>query len=559
MKERSEGLSKITKGGASNSEGPVEKTASEVIVDELIEAGVKYVFGIPGHTSLGVSEAIRKRTEIKFITVRHEETAALMASAYAKLTNQLGVVLTIAGPGATNLMTGLYDAKMDHAPVLALTGQVELQFIGRDVLQEIDQNALFESVSLFNKVITTPEETSEITLLAIKNALVRRGVSHLGVPINIQKSKTIQLAKPIRSRIPPLRIRPAEDLCKKAANMINSAKRPAMIMGWGARFATDHVAHLAQKIGAPIATTFKAKGLISEFDPQVVGVFGSVGSDPAKELVHSADLLIALGSSFSAQTGIPQDKPIIQIDYDPMALSKRFPVELPLWGSIEDTVPLLSSLVEERDNRTTLDKINQLMRQWDRKVESVTSQDGVPIHPARVLKALQEVLPEESVISIDVGDNSWWFGKYFRMGGQKFILSGYLATMGFGFAGALGAGFAFPDRKSITLTGDGAFSMVMADFTTAVKHNLPVVAIVYDNSELSMIIHEEKMEGYPKFATELVNPNFADFADSCGGVGFEVKEPSELEPTLERAISSEKPCVVDVHTNPTKFWMTEHQ
>lgn len=541
-----------------SSEGPVEKTASEIIVDELVYAGVKYVFGIPGHTSLGVSEAIRKRTDIEFVTVRHEETAALIASAYAKLTNQLGVVLTIAGPGATNLMTGLYDAKMDHSPVLALTGQVELQFIGRDVLQEIDQNALFEPVSAFNKVITTAEETGEITLLAIKNALVRRGVSHLGVPINIQRSKTIQPAKSLKNRLPPLRIRPAEDLCKKAADMIDSAQRPAMIVGWGARFAVDHVARLARKVGAPIATTFKAKGLISEFDPQVVGVFGSVGSDPAKELVHGADLLIVLGSSFSAQTGIPQDKPIVQVDYDSMVLGKRFPVELPLWGSVEDTVPLLSALVEERDNKPTTSRIRQLMSQWDRKVESVTSQDGVPIHPARVLKALQKVLPKESVISIDVGDNSWWFGKYFRMGGQKFILSGYLATMGFGFAGALAGGFAFPGWKSITLTGDGAFSMLMADFTTAVKHNLPVVAIVYDNSELSMIIHEEKMEGYPKFATELVNPNFADFAISCGGAGFEVKEPSELEPALERAINSDKPCVVDVHTNPAKFWMTEH-
>ncbi|WXG46694.1 MAG: thiamine pyrophosphate-binding protein [Candidatus Atabeyarchaeum deiterrae] len=545
-------------GGSLGKSGPEEKTASEVIVDELIEAGAKYVFGIPGHTSLGISEAIRTRPGIKFITVRHEETAALMASAYAKLTDQLGVVLTIAGPGATNLMTGLYDAKMDHAPVLAITGQVELQFIGRDVIQEIDQNALFESVSLFNKVITTPEETGEITLLAIKNAVVSRGVSHLGVPTNIQRAKTTQLAKPIKGRVPPLRIRPAEDLCRKAADLINSATHPVVIVGWGARFAAAHVVEFAQRIGAPIASTFKAKGLISEFHRQVVGVHGSVGSDPAKELAHNADLLIVLGSSFSAQTNIPQDKPIIQIDYDPMVLGKRFPVELSLWGSVEDTIPLLSSLAEERDNKPTLNKIEQLMQQWNRKVESVTSQGDVPIHPARVLKALQKVLPEKSVIAIDVGDNSWWFGKYFRINGQRFVLSGYLATMGFGFAGALGAAFAYPDLKSVALTGDGAFSMVMADFTTAVKHNLPVTAIVYNNSELSMITHEERMEEYPKFATELVNPNFAQFAKSCGGLGYEVKEPSELEPALEHAINSNKACIVDVVTNPAKFWMTEH-
>jgi pyruvate oxidase/acetolactate synthase-1/2/3 large subunit len=227
----------------------VEKTTSEVIVDTLVKTGVKYIYGIPGHTCLGLVEALRTNPEIDFITVRHEETAALMASAHAKLTDELGVCLTIAGPGATNLMTGLYDAKMDRAPVLAITGQVALQFIGRDVLQEIDQNSLFQSVSRFNKVITTPGETAEITLLAIKNALVHRGVSHLGVPLNLQKEKTKRKAKPLDGRMPVPRIRPPSDLCKQAAQMIEEAKQPVIIAGWGARFAKDKVIALAEKIG----------------------------------------------------------------------------------------------------------------------------------------------------------------------------------------------------------------------------------------------------------------------------------------------------------------------
>ncbi|WXG44109.1 MAG: thiamine pyrophosphate-binding protein [Promethearchaeati archaeon SRVP18_Atabeyarchaeia-1] len=552
-------MSNILEGeGTASKAGTEEKTASEIIVDELLEAGVKHVFGIPGHTCLGIVEALRKQKDIDFITVRHEETAALMASAYAKLTDRLGVVLTIAGPGATNLMTGLYDAKMDHAPVLALTGQVDLQFIGRDALQEIDQNALFEPVSLFNKVITTGDETAEITLLAIKNALVRRGVSHLGVPVNIQRQKTAQQVKPLKGRVPQPRIRPSEELCKKAADMINSADRPMIILGWGARFAADRCLELAEKIGAPVATTFKAKGIVSEFHPQSVGVHGSVGPDPSKELAHGSDLLIVLGSSFSAQTAIPSDKPVIQVDYDSLALGKRFPVELSLWGSVEDTVPILTSLAKERDNKSILRNIEMLMQKWRQKIEPVLSSDEVPIHPARVLRALQKVIPEEAMISIDAGDNSWWFGKYFRVSKQRFMLSGYLATMAFGFAAALGAGFAYPSVKSIALTGDGAFSMVMADFTTAVKYHLPVVAIVYDNNELSMITHEQRMEGFPKYATELVNPNFADFAESCGGDGYDVRQPEELEPALEKAMDSRKPCIVDVHTNPTKYWMTEH-
>jgi pyruvate oxidase len=552
-------LSNVLEGeGTARKEAGEEKTASGIIAAELVEAGVKYVFGIPGHTCLGIIEAIRKDKNIDFITVRHEETAALMASAYAKISDKLGVVLTIAGPGATNLMTGLYDAKMDHAPVLALTGQVDLQFIGRDVLQEIDQNALFEPVSLFNKVVTTADETAEIMLLAIKNALIRRGVAHLGIPTNIQRTKTVQPVKPLKGRIPQLRIRPSEELCKKAASRIDSAERPVMVLGWGSRFAADDCLELAEKIGAPITTTFKAKGIVSETSPQSVGVHGSVGTGPSKELVQDSDLLIVVGSSFSAQTAIPPDKPIIQIDYDSMALGKRFPIELALWGSVEDTMPLLRRLVKKRSNEPTLQKINSLMDKWNQKIEPVLSSDEVPIHPARVLKALQMKIPDEAMISIDSGDNSWWFGKYFRMSKQKFILSGYLATMAFGFAGALGAAFAYSGIKSIALTGDGAFSMVMADFTTAVKYHLPVVAIVYDNSELSMITHEQASEGFPKYATELVNPNFADFAESCGGDGYDVRRPDELESALDQAMDSRKPCVVNVHTNPVKFWMSEH-
>jgi thiamine pyrophosphate-dependent acetolactate synthase large subunit-like protein len=533
----------------------MEKTASEVIVDQLAEAGVKYVFGIPGHSILGVVEGLRLNTDIEFISVRHEETASLMASAYAKLTDQLGVCLGIAGPGATNLMTGLYDAKMDRAPVLAITGQVALQFIGRDVLQEIDQHSLFESVTRFNKVITSPVETAEITLLAIKNAVVHRGVSHLGVPMNIQSAKTSTMAKPIGGRIPTPRIRPPDDLISEAVQLIDRAKQPMIIAGWGARFAPKQVLGFAEKIGAPIATTFKAKGLISEFHPQSVGVHGTVGWDSARAAASIADLVIVLGSSFSQQTAIPQSKPILQIDYDPLVVGKRFSVELGLWGTVEDTIPMLATMVQRKDNAASLKFIKEEKEQWLSIIESVTSSDHTPIHPARILNALQAVLPDDAIVSIDVGDNSYWFGKYFQMKKQSLLISGYLATMGFGFAGALAAGFANPDRKAVSLTGDGAFAMLMADFTTAVTYNLPLVVIVYNNSELSMITHEQAIEKFPKFATELKNPNFADFAVSSGGLGFEVTNPTDLESVLKEAFNANKPTIVDVHTDPSKFWM----
>jgi thiamine pyrophosphate-dependent acetolactate synthase large subunit-like protein len=538
----------------------MEKTASEVLVDQVAEAGVKYIFGIPGHSILGVVEALRTNNAVTFVTVRHEETASLMASAYAKLTDELCGCLSIAGPGATNLMTGLYDAKMDRAPVLAVTGQVALQFIRRDVLQEIDQHDLFETVSLFNKVITTANETAEITLLALKNAIVHRGVAHLGVPLNIQDAKTKVMSKPMKGRLPVHRARPTKDQLKQATTLIDKAKSPVIIAGWGARQAREQLLNFALKIGAPIATTFKAKGLISEFHPQSVGVHGSVGWSSARQAVAHSDLVIVLGSSFSRQTALPSAKSMIQVDYDPLIIGKRFPVSLGLWASVEDTLPELIGLVNEKDNSEMLRLIHETKEEWLKKIKRTTSSDQVPIHPARVLKALQSTIPEDATISIDVGDNSYWFGKYFQMTDtQNILLSGYLATMGFGFAGALGSAFAYPKRKAVSLTGDGAFAMLMADFTTAVKYQLPIVVVVYNNSELSMITHEQALEKFPKFATEFVNPDFAAFAHNAGGLGIRITEPKELKPAFAQAFKSEKPVLLDVVTDPTPFWMERGQ
>ncbi len=538
----------------------MEKTASEVLVDQLAKAGVKYIFGIPGHSILGVVEALRTNDDVTFVTVRHEETASLMASAYAKLTDELCGCLSIAGPGATNLMTGLYDAKMDRAPVLAITGQVALQFLRRDVLQEIDQHDLFESVSLFNKVITTAKETSEITLLAVKNAVVHHGVSHLGVPMDIQNAKTKVMAKPVEGRWPVHRSRPPKDLIEKATDLVNAADSPMIITGWGAHYAPETVLQLAEKIDAPIATTFKAKGLISEFHPQSVGVHGSVGWSSARKAAQRADLLIVLGSSFSQQTALPPSKPILQVDYDPLVIGKRFPVKLGLWASVEDTLPELISKVNEKNNEETLRFIKDAKDEWMQKIEQMTSSDQVPIHPARILKALQSTIPDDAIVSIDVGDNSYWFGKYFQMKStQNLLISGYLATMGFGFAGAIGTAFAHPQRKSISLTGDGAFAMLMADFTTAVKHNLPVIVVVYNNSELSMITHEQALEKFPKYATEFINPDFAKFAENSGGIGYRVTDPTELAPAFAGAFKAKKPVIIDVVTDPTQFWMERGQ
>ncbi len=531
------------------------KRVADIIISQLEEIGVKYVFGLPGYTNLDIVDAIRVNGNLNFILFRHEGTAALAASAYAKLTDQLGVCTSIAGPGATNLLTGLYDAKMDRAPVLALTGQVEPQFLGTHTLQEIDLKALFESVSYFNKTLTTPQEAAEMVVLAAKNAILNRGVSTLSIPTNIQRSTSASKIIKFSKRIPVYRVKPPNSVINEAVKMINNASRPVIIAGWGARHSSNLIIKLAEKIGVPIATTFRAKGVISEYHPLSLGVLGSVGTKLAREFVYNADLLIVLGSSYSKQTGIPMNIKTIQIDYDPVNIGKRFPVELGVYGSVEETLPDIIEKVESKNLGEVNSMISVLRRDWDNILEKDLENDAKPLHPAKVLSTLNRVTDKNAIISIDVGDNSWWFGRHFKLSdSQRLLISGYLGAMGFGFAAGVASQIVYPDAQCIVITGDGAFSMVMADFTTTVKYNLPVKVLVFNNRELSMIRHEQAEVNLPKYGVELLNPDFSSFAASCGGLGLVVREPKELEDKIVKLLESDKPGVLDIETDPSYYW-----
>jgi thiamine pyrophosphate-dependent acetolactate synthase large subunit-like protein len=452
---------------------------------------------------LGLVDAIRKQKNVKFIKVRHEEAAALMASAYAKLTGKVGVCLTIAGPGATNLITGLYDAKMDRAPVLAITGQVKLQYIGPGSFQEIDQDVLFNSFCLFNKTINSKEQTIELVTLALKHALVERGVSHLAIPNDIQKELLEARIEPMEGRIPDFRIVNTE-LIERAVHLIEEAERPVIIAGWGAKEQGDTLLKLAERIKAPIITTFRAKGVVPEDYELSLGVLGNVGTPMARKYVTDADLLLVFGSSYSEKTNIPM-KRTIQVDIDPMNLAKEFPIEINILGDCGLVLEKLVEKVKERENQSLVETVG------------------------------------------------FWFGRNFMMKQHTLLMSGYLATMGFGLPSAIAAKLAFPDTQVVCITGDGGFAQVMGDFLTAVENNLDIIVVILNNKELAMISVEQKVEGYPKFATELKNPGFADYAISCGGVGYNVKEPNELREALEKAMAAKKPAIVDVATDPKRF------
>jgi pyruvate oxidase len=528
-------------------------TVSDILIRQMAEWGIKYIFGLPGTSSLGVVDAICKNPSIKYIQVRHEQTAAFMASAYGKLTGNIAACLTIAGPGATNLATGLYDAKLDHSPVLALTGLVARQLIGPGSFQEIDQYSFFDPICVFNKVLMSENQTTKLVTLAIKHALVERGVSHISIPNDVQKLPYTAALIPLEGRIPNKAISPAEYLIKKAAAIIGQAKRPVIVSGFGALKIGDRILEFAQKITAPVVTTFRGKGVIDEDHELYAGSHGTIGSTCASKLVGASDLLIVIGASFSDMTQIPE-KRTIQIDIDPMIIAKNHSVEIGLWGNCSEIVPDLISWTVERKDPKYLVEMRTLKKQWTELLEKEADAAKKPLRPQYIVKVLNEKMPHDAVISLDVGENGWWFGRNFWMKKtQKMILSGYLASMGSGLPGALAAKLIYPEREAVCITGDGGFTMVMGDFLTAVKNDLCIKVFLFNNKQLGMIMQEQKVEVYPNWQTDLYNCNFAEYAQNCGGVGIKVDDPEDLPAAVDRAFAINSPVIVDIDTDPRRF------
>jgi pyruvate oxidase len=530
-----------------------EKTVSDVLVEQMAEWGINYVFGIPGTSSLGLVDAIRKNARLKYYQVRHEQTAAFMASAYGKLTGHIAACLTVAGPGAVNLATGLYDAKLDHAPVLAITGLVKRQLIGPGSFQEIDQHSFFEPICVFNKVLMSEDQTTTLVTLAIKHALVDRGVSHISVPNDLQKLPYNGDILPMQGRIPNRNILQCDLLIKEAALVINNTKRPVIIAGFGAIDQGNKLLQLAKKISSPIVTTFRGKGVIDEENELYVGSHGTIGSTAAARLVRESDLLIVIGSSFSDMTQIPH-KRIVQIDIDPMMIAKNYPVEVGLWGNSAELIPKLTEAIKKKPNTEYLAEITRLKGEWVSQLMREADASRTPIRPQYIIKVLNDRIGSDAVISLDVGENGWWFGRNFWMKQtQKMVMSGYLASMGAGLPGAMAAQIAYPDKQVVCITGDGGFSMVMGDFLTAVKYALPIKVILFNNKQLGMIMQEQKVENYPNWQTDLYNCDFAEYARNCGGLGIKVVDPKELDSSIEKALSSDMPVIVDIETDPRRF------
>jgi pyruvate oxidase len=541
--------------GAPATAGPTKagKTVSDVLIEQLAEWGVTYVFGVPGTSTLGVVDAIRKNNMIKYIQVRHEEVAAFMASAYGKLTGHVAAVLSVSGPGTTNLATGLYDAALDNSPMLVLSGMVAREQIGPGSVQEIDNHSFFAPICVFNHTLMEPEQTTMLATLAVKTALLDRGVSNIGVPNDVQKLPYDAPIRPFEGRMPNLAFAAEESLIDMATQVIDKAERPVIVAGWGCHGQGNKLLALATKIVSPIVTTFRAKGIIDETHPLLAGLHGGVGSTAAGELVDKTDLMVVIGSSFSDLTLLPQ-KRMVQIDINMKNIARRYPVEVGLLGNSAILIPRLTAKVKEKKNPAYENEVSRIKEIWQKQLAQEADAKGMPIRAPYIMKVLNEKAAADAIFSLDVGENCWWFGRNFQMKKtQKMIMSGLLASMGFGLPGAIMASLVYPSRQVICISGDGGFTQVMGDFMTALKYKLPIKVFIINNKHIAMIMQEQKIEGYPSTQTELFDYNFADFAEHSGGVGIKVKEPQELEAAVDKALAASKATVVDIDTDPRRF------
>jgi len=525
-------------------------TVSDLILEILAETGVRQIFGIPGDAINGLVDAVRRQTRIEFIQVRHEEAGAFAASAQAKLTGNLAVCVGTAGPGAIHLLNGLYDANRDHAPVLAITGQVDTTEVGTDYHQEVDLYTLFKDVAAFNQVVMRPEQLPRLIVQACRTALAHRTVAHLSLPVDVAK----QPGQGKRRHAPVQMHRPAtlpasEDL-DAAAGLLNRSRRVVILAGIGCRGAREELTGLADRLGAPIVRSLRAKDVIPDEHELSAGGIGALGGRPAVQAMAACDALLLAGTDFPYRDFFPDEAPAVQIDLDPTRIGKRYPVEVGLAGDAALTLAALAGKVQQREDRSFLERTQARMREFREDNRKAERSDHSPIRPQRLAATIGTLAREDAVFTCDTGTVTIWAARHLPLRAQqRFTLSSSLASMAFAMPAAIGAQLAWPERQVIALAGDGGLAMLMGDFVTAVKYHLPINVVVFNNSKLGLIRMEEEAEGIPDFQTDLLNPDFAAFARACGGAGFAVTEPAELEGTLRQAFDSNAPCIVDVAIN----------
>jgi pyruvate dehydrogenase (quinone) len=524
-------------------------TTAELLVEKLVQWGVTVVFGLPGDKNAWIMNALRRRQDkIQFILVRHEEGAAFMASGYAKFTGKLGVCISTAGPGAVHLLNGLYDAKFDGAPVLAITGAPQRALLGTRFTQGADTISLYDDVTsgVYNELVTGPYHLLSVADTARRAAFARRGVAHLSFPIDVQAKALADddesLGSDVQhgaasSWVPQIEV-PAPDPVRAAADLLNAGRRTVLLVGQGALGATVEVEAVAERRAAPVVKAFLGKTVIADSSPYTTGGIGEFGTTASSAAMRGCDTLLIAGSTMPWLHYYPKpgQARIVQIDRDPTRLGLRAAVDIPILGDVRRTLMDLLPLLEPQSDRTFFEQIRAKMSDWNQGLHRIETSSKLPLQPQVVARQVSELLAPDALVSFDCGSNTFFAARHISMvPTQKLAAGGNFSTMAPGLPFAIAAQIAYPGRQCVAFVGDGGFTMLMGEFATAVKYKLPIKVVVLKNDHYSRIDSENIALGIPPFGTELQPIDFVRFAEACGGVGFACARPEEVRPALEAA------------------------
>lgn len=541
-----------------------EQTLSEVLVDTLVAWGVDHIFGLPGDGINGFVEALRVNQErVKLVQVRHEESAAFMACAYAKYTGKLGVCFATSGPGAIHLLNGLYDAKMDGQPVLAITGNQFHDLIDTHGQQDVRVEKLFEDVASYNVLVMGPDHVAPVANLACRTAIHNRVVSHLSIPSDLQDKKLSGRTRSMRNvpghtsqadRFVHYKTIPRADDLKQAARVLNSGEKVAIMAGRGCFGATEELLAVAEALKAPIIKPLLGKAVVPDEHPYTTGPIGLLGTRPSQEAMETCDRLLMVGTSFPYIEFYPKIDQArgVQIDNDPTRIGLRFPVEVGLVGDAKHTMEALLPLLEPKKNEHFLKEAQKGMAQWRQEMERRGTSQAMPMKPQVVAWELGKRLADDAIISCDSGTIATWFARQIpARGTQMHTLSGNLATMACGLPYAIAAQVAYPGRQCVAFVGDGGMSMLLGEMATCVKYDLPVKVVVIKNNALGQIKWEQMvMEGNPEYATDLQPIDFCKVAEGFGWSAFHIEKPGEAGSIIEQALNTPGPVLVEAVVDP---------
>jgi pyruvate dehydrogenase (quinone) len=541
--------------------------AADILVDSLIDWGVEVIFGIPGDGINGIMESLRTRQDkIRFVQVRHEESAAFMACGYAKFTGKLGVCLATSGPGGLHLLNGLYDAKLDGQPVLAITGHHYHDLIDTFAQQDISLDRVFADVARYNTRIMGPAHVRNVADLACRTALAYRTVSHINFPADIQsmtldqdqvsKHNVLGHTSDYFARGAAL---PAESDLQRAAEILNAGKKIAILAGRGALHATDELEQIAELLGAPIVKPLLGKAAVPDDSPYTTGGIGILGTKPSQEALENCDTLLMVGTSFPYIEYFPKPGQArgVQIDLDPQRIGLRYPVEVGLVGDTRRSLQQLMPMLQRNESRNFLEEAQEGMAKWREMMEEHGTQRVMPMKPQVVAWELGKLADSNAIVSCDSGTNTvWWARQFMAQRGQMHSVSGTLASMACSLPYAIAAQIAYPDRQCIAFVGDGGFAMLMAELATVVKYQLPIKVVIIKNNTLGMIKMEQiLMLGNPEYGCELEPIDFAGVAQAFGIPGFRIEDPATCGQILAQALATPGPVVVEAVVDPNELPM----